>query len=105
MVCKLPEKLDFLQSFIYNCIKSKILVFVSSCIKQVRLSALIYSLINVRLFWMVSKTFVVHVTLFILTLDCLTLDFELVWKSDVKFSCHIRYTDSLQTLNKFVLYF
>lgn len=69
------------------------------------MSALIYSLINVRLFWMVSKTFVVHVILFILTLDCLTLDFELVWKSDVKFSCHIRYTDSLQTLNKFVLYF
>ena len=35
VVCELPEKLNFLYSFIRNHIKSKILVFVSSC-KQVR---------------------------------------------------------------------
>ncbi|KAJ7394227.1 ATPdependent RNA helicase [Desmophyllum pertusum] len=35
VVCELPEKLDFLFSFIRNHIKSKILVFVSSC-KQVK---------------------------------------------------------------------
>ncbi|XP_073227769.1 probable ATP-dependent RNA helicase DDX10 [Porites lutea] len=35
MICELPEKLDFLFSFIRNHIKSKILVFVSSC-KQVK---------------------------------------------------------------------
>lgn len=35
VVCELPEKLNFLYSFIRNHIKSKILVFVSSC-KQVK---------------------------------------------------------------------
>ena len=39
VVCELPEKLNFLFSFIRNHIKSKILVFVSSC-KQVRICVL-----------------------------------------------------------------
>ena len=36
VVCDLPEKLNFLYSFIRNHLKSKILVFASSC-KQVRI--------------------------------------------------------------------
>ncbi|XP_068698685.1 probable ATP-dependent RNA helicase DDX10 isoform X2 [Montipora foliosa] len=35
VVCELPEKLNFLHSFIRNHIKSKILIFISSC-KQVK---------------------------------------------------------------------
>ncbi|EDO34848.1 predicted protein, partial [Nematostella vectensis] len=35
VVCELPDKLNFLFSFIRNHLKSKILVFVSSC-KQVK---------------------------------------------------------------------
>ena len=43
-MCELPEKLNFLHSFIRNHLKAKILVFLSSC-KQVRRLGLTWYLV------------------------------------------------------------
>ena len=67
VVCELHEKLDFLHSFIRNHIKSKILVFVSSC-KQVRKINLILD-ISIQLyesFFFFKTSFIIINLIFLL---------------------------------------